>query len=137
MTELTLHRPQPTYDLRITTVRHDAELLAVLTGRLNAHTSDLLMGCCRSWADDGMRSIVVDLSALTDLDGWGVAALVRSRRVLRAHAGTLRVTGAPEGARQLLARTGLSTGTPASPGSPARPIRRPAGVASAWPAAAR
>lgn len=109
MSELTLHRSEPAHDLRISTVRHDSELLAVLAGRLDAHTGDLLIGCCRSWADDGMRSVVVDVSALTDFDGWGVAALVRSRRVLRAHAGSLRVTGAPEPTSQVLARTGLSS----------------------------
>ena len=77
-------------DLALATVRHETELLVCVRGRLDAHTKDLLVGCARSWAADGVRTLVVDLSELSLVDGFGVAALLRCRRVMRARAGTLR-----------------------------------------------
>jgi anti-anti-sigma factor len=110
MSEVTAHRPETTYGLQISTVQQEGELLVGLAGRLDARTADLLLGCCRSWAVAGLPAVVVDVGALTALDGWGVAALVRSRRVLRAHGASMRVSGAPEEARRLLSRTGLYDG---------------------------
>lgn len=75
------------YDLALTTVRHDDELLVHIVGRLDAHTDGLLVGCCRSWVYDGVRGVVLDLSDLGRMDGHGFAALLRCRRVVRAHAG--------------------------------------------------
>jgi anti-anti-sigma factor len=94
-------------DLALVSVRHDTELLVCVEGRLDAHTKDLLVGCCRSWAADGVRSLVIDLSELSEVDGFGVAALLRCRRVMRARAGSLRVVNVPGETAQTFARTGM------------------------------
>ncbi|MGZ4609537.1 MAG: STAS domain-containing protein [Actinomycetes bacterium] len=95
------------YDLAVTAVRHVDELLDCVSGRLDAQTDDLLVGCCRSWADDGVRAAVLDLAGLTGMDGHGLASLVRCRRVLRAHGGRLRVVNAPADLAATMARTGM------------------------------
>ena len=94
-------------DLALVTVRHETELLVCVRGRLDAQTKDLLVGCCRSWAADGVRTLVVDLSELSVVDGFGVAALLRCRRVMRARAGSLRVVNVPGEAAHTLTRTGM------------------------------
>ena len=94
-------------DLSLATVRHETELLVCVQGRLDAHTKDLLVGCARSWAADGVRTLVVDLSELSLIDGFGVAALLRCRRVMRARAGSLRVVNVPGESAQTFARTGM------------------------------
>ena len=96
--------------LALATVRHETELLVCVRGRLDAHTKDLLVGCCRSWAADGVRSLVIDLSELTLVDGFGVAALLRCRRVMRARAGSLRVVNVPGESAPTLVRTGMYAG---------------------------
>lgn len=98
---------EPTVDLALTTVRHDGELLVHVRGRLSQATADLLVGCCRSWAADGVRHVVLDLADLATVDGFGVAALLRCRRVLRARAGSIRVVNAPPEAAATLSRTGM------------------------------
>ena len=95
-------------DLALVSVRHETELLVCVQGRLDADTKDLLVGCCRSWAADGVRTLVVDLSELSDIDGFGVAALLRCRRVMRARAGSLRVVNVPGESAQTFVRTGMS-----------------------------
>ena len=97
-------------DLALVSVRHESELLVAVRGRLDAHTKDLLVGCCRSWAADGVGTLVVDLSELSLVDGYGVAALLRCRRVMRARAGTLRVVNVPGEAAQTFSRTGMYDG---------------------------
>ena len=97
-------------DLALVTVRHDAELLVCVRGRLDARTKDLLVGCCRSWAADGVRSLVVDLSELSGIDGFGVAALLRCRRIMRARAGSLRVVNVPGESLPTFRRTGMYDG---------------------------
>jgi anti-anti-sigma factor len=82
-------------DLALVSVRRETELLVCVQGRLDARTEDLLVGCCRSWAADGVRRLVVDLAELSDVDAFGVAALLRCRRVMRARAGSLRVVNVP------------------------------------------
>ena len=94
-------------DLALVTVRHETELLVCVQGRLDAHTKDLLVGCARSWAADGVRTLVVDLSELSMVDGFGVAALLRCRRVMRARAGTLRVVNVPGESAPTFVRTGM------------------------------
>ena len=97
-------------DLALASVRHETELLVCVRGRLDAHTKDLLVGCCRSWAADGVRTLVVDLSELSLVDGYGVAALLRCRRVMRARAGTLRVVNVPGESAHTFTRTGMYDG---------------------------
>jgi anti-anti-sigma factor len=97
-------------DLALVTVRHDTELLVCVQGRLDARTKDLLVGCCRSWAADGVRTLVLDLSELSVVDGFGVAALLRCRRVMRARAGSLRVVNVPGESAPTLTRTGMYDG---------------------------
>jgi len=94
-------------DLALVTVRHETELLVCVQGRLDGHTKDLLVGCARSWAADGVRTLVVDLSELSLVDGFGVAALLRCRRVMRARAGTLRVVNVPGESAPTFVRTGM------------------------------
>jgi anti-anti-sigma factor len=94
-------------DLALVTVRHETDLLVCVHGRLDAHTKDLLVGCARSWAADGVRTLVVDLSELSLVDGFGVAALLRCRRVMHARAGTLRVVNVPGESAQTFVRTGM------------------------------
>jgi anti-anti-sigma factor len=94
-------------DLALVSVRHDTELMVCVQGSLDAHTKDLLVGCCRSWAADGVRSLVIDLSELSEVDGFGVAALLRCRRVMRARAGSLRVVNVPGETAATFVRTGM------------------------------
>ena len=97
-------------DLALVTVRHETDLLVCVQGRLDIHTKDLLVGCARSWAADGVRTLVVDLAELSAVDGFGVAALLRCRRVMRARAGTLRVVNVPGESAQTFVRTGMYDG---------------------------
>jgi anti-anti-sigma factor len=97
-------------DLALVTVRHETDLLVCVQGRLDIHTKDLLVGCARSWAADGVRTLVVDLAELSAVDGFGVAALLRCRRVMRARAGTLRVVNVPGESAQTFVRTGMYEG---------------------------
>jgi len=97
-------------DLALASVRHETELLVCVRRRLDANTKDLLVGCCRSWAADGVSTLVVDLSELSLVDGYGVAALLRCRRVMRARAGTLRVVNVPGESAHTFARTGMYQG---------------------------
>jgi anti-anti-sigma factor len=94
-------------DLALVTVRHETELLVCVRGRLDARTKDLLIGCCRSWASDGVRALVVDLSELTVIDGFGVAVMLRCRRVMRARGGSLRVVNVPVESAPTFIRTGM------------------------------
>jgi anti-sigma B factor antagonist len=96
-----------TYDLAISTLRRHDELLVRIVGQLDAHTDGLLVGCCRSWVYDGVRDVVVDLSGLKGMDGHGLASLLRCRRVLRAHAGTLRVVHPPTEVAATMTRAGM------------------------------
>ena len=96
--------------LSLATVRHETELLVCVEGRLDAHTKDLLVGCCRSWAADGVHSLVIDLSELSLVDGFGVAALLRCRRVMRARAGSLRVVNVPGESAPTFTRIGMYDG---------------------------
>jgi anti-anti-sigma factor len=98
---------ETTTDLALVSVRHDTELLVCVEGSLDGHTKDLLVGCCRSWAADGVRNLVIDLSDLSEVDGFGVAALLRCRRVMRARAGSLRVVNVPGETAQTFLRTGM------------------------------
>jgi anti-anti-sigma factor len=102
MSETLLHR-QPV------TVRHEAELLVCPTGPLDARAREIV-GWCRSWAADGVRAVVVDLSAVGQVDGFGVAALLRARMVMRVRGGTLRVVNPPAGAAATLTSTGMYAG---------------------------
>jgi anti-anti-sigma factor len=106
----TVTRTQTMTDLSLATVRHETELLVCVQGRLDTHTKDLLVGCARSWAADGVRTLVVDLAELSAIDGFGVAALLRCRRVMRARAGTLRVVNVPGESAQTFVRTGMYEG---------------------------
>jgi anti-anti-sigma factor len=111
MTDLVTRSALATHtDLELATVRHDSELLVCVRGRLDAHTKDLLVGCCRSWAADGVRALVVDLAELRSVDGFGVAALLRCRRVMRARAGSLRVVNVPGESVPTFRRTGMCDG---------------------------
>jgi anti-anti-sigma factor len=101
---------QTVTDLALVTVRHETDLLVCVQGRLDIHTKDLLVGCARSWAADGVRTLVVDLAELSAVDGFGVAALLRCRRVMRARAGTLRVVNVPGESAQTFVRTGMYDG---------------------------
>ena len=103
----TVSQTQTVTDLALVTVRHETELLVCVQGRLDNHTNDLLIGCARSWAADGVRTLVVDLAELSAIDGFGVAALLRCRRVMRARAGTLRVVNVPAESAQTFQRTGM------------------------------
>jgi anti-anti-sigma factor len=94
-------------DLALVTVRHETDLLVCVQGRLDIHTKDLLVGCARSWAADGVRTLVVDLAELSAVDGYGVAGLLRCRRVMRARAGSLRVVNVPGESARTFARTGM------------------------------
>ena len=96
--------------LALATVRHETELLVCVRGSLDAHTKDLLVGCCRSWAADGVRSLVIDLSELSLVDGFGVAALLRCRRVMRSRAGSLRVVNVPGESAPTFTRIGMYDG---------------------------
>jgi anti-anti-sigma factor len=106
----TVTQTQTMTDLALVTVRHETELLVCVRGRLDTHTKDLLVGCARSWAADGVRTLVVDLAELSGIDGFGVAALLRCRRVMRARAGTLRVVNVPGETSQTFVRTGMYQG---------------------------
>lgn len=97
-------------DLALTTLREDDSLLVWLRGDLDARTNDVLLGSCRSWADDGVREVVLDLADVTGVDGHGLATLLRSRRLMRSRAGTLRVVNAPVEAAETMARTGIFFG---------------------------
>jgi anti-anti-sigma factor len=103
----TVTSTQTRTDLALVTVRHETDLLVWVQGRLDIHTKDLLVGCARSWAADGVRTLVVDLAELSAIDGFGVAALLRCRRVMRARAGTLRVVNVPGESAQTFVRTGM------------------------------
>jgi anti-anti-sigma factor len=97
-------------DLSPETVRHDAELLVCLSGRLDVRTREHLVGWCRSWAGEGVRDVVIDLADVGAVDGFGVAALLRARKVMRARAGTLRVVNPPPGSPATLTSTGMYAG---------------------------
>lgn len=107
MTEMLLERLPTAYAVDMTCQRTGPHVLARLSGRLDHRASAGLVRRVRSWADDGVRAVVLDLSGLSTLDGYGLAALLRARRVLRARAGVLAVRHAPESAQPTLRRAGL------------------------------
>lgn len=87
--------------------RSGSHVVATVSGRLDQHTAGTVVRRVRSWADDGVRAVVLDLAGLDVLDGYGLAALLRCRRVLRARAGALVVQHAPAPAEATLRRSGL------------------------------
>lgn len=110
MTQLLVERPASAgrpYDVQVAVERTGPHLLARLAGRLDQRTATGVVRQVRSWADDGARAVVIDLAGVTALDGHGLAALLRCRRVVRARAGVLAVRHAPRDAEPTLRRSGL------------------------------
>jgi anti-sigma B factor antagonist len=78
-------------------VRAPGELDTASAGRLLADVAQLVSRC---------REVVVDLSAVTFVDGAGVDALLAARRAVEAAGGSFRLSSPRPSVRYVLALTG-------------------------------
>src|SRR3954464_11960530 len=64
-----------------------------LSGVLDAETVPLFTACLSGWVERGVSNVVLDLSAVEQLDAAGSAALSRAVHVIERNGGNARVVG--------------------------------------------
>lgn len=79
-----------------------------VTGELDAATAPRLRRCLSELAELGVEDVVLDLGAVSFLDGAGLGALVSAKKRLVALGGDVRVVGASPSVRRVLALTGFA-----------------------------
>ncbi len=77
------------------------------SGRLNMSAAAGLRAAVDETVRDGVSRIVVDLSDTSFVDSSGLGALVGGLKTARQAGGDLRIAGAPEQVRTVLALTNL------------------------------
>lgn len=77
------------------------------SGRLNMSAAPRLRSAVDETVRGGVSRIVVDLSAASFVDSSGLGALVGGLKSARQAGGDLRIAGAPEQVRTVLALTNL------------------------------
>jgi anti-sigma B factor antagonist len=103
------------FDLR--TDREGDNLLIGLFGELDASAREPLNRVFAEIEADGIRSVMVDLSAVTFIDSAGLLFLMSIWRRCQAYGISVVFEGASERAQALLATTGMSDLPPIFPGS--------------------
>lgn len=81
--------------------------LVALGGELDLSVVDQLDSAVQQAVGDGLRLVVLDLSALSFCDSSGLGGLLRAARVLREADGTLLVAGAHDAVQRLLQLTSM------------------------------
>lgn len=85
----------------------EAQTVLHLEGALRAPVDGGLRTAVGALLGRGARHILLDLSAVPDVDAAGVGELVRVHNTAAAAGGVLRIDHAPRHVRELLARLGL------------------------------
>lgn len=80
--------------------RRDGRTL--VTGEVDAHTVDQLVGWLVAVRAGGALEIELDLSGIRFVDSAGLQALVQQTHEFHRHGGRLRLAGMPESVRRLV-----------------------------------
>jgi anti-sigma B factor antagonist len=90
--------------LRITLSQHNARTVVAVAGEVDLSTAPQLEECLRDLAH---TDVTVDLSEVGFLDSSGIAALVRSSKVLRDRGHKLTTSGEIDTVRRVLEIVGV------------------------------
>ncbi|MDZ8275172.1 STAS domain-containing protein [Microbacterium aquimaris] len=93
--------------MNVTTITGDAYAVVRTEGRLTATSVPAVRAAISELIDSGHAFIVVDLSATPFVDSSGLGVLIGGLKSARQASGDLRIAGASEGVRSVLALTNL------------------------------
>lgn len=94
-------------DLLLSCSNDGAVTVVDASGDIDALSAPALQERLEMHLAAGQRHLVVDLSGVGFMDSTGLGILVGALRLARLHHGTLRIVGAGERVRRIMAITGL------------------------------
>jgi anti-sigma B factor antagonist len=95
-------------DLNLTTDRDGARAVVSVEGELDAHSAPTLDEEIARLNADGVSDVVLDLSATSFLDSFGLRALLSAQRSVADHGGRLSLRAPSKSVARLLDIAGLT-----------------------------
>lgn len=95
-------------DLNLSTARDGARAVVSVVGELDAHSAPTLDEEIARLDADGVTDVVLDLSATSFLDSFGLRALLSAQRSVAGHGGRLSLHAPSKSVARLLDIAGLT-----------------------------
>ena len=112
--------------MSIDATREGGSAVLRMGGRLDRESSEQLSHTLEDLLQDGVRSLVIDLSAVTYVSSAATRVLARWQEELAVLRGDVRLTPLPSGVREMLAMAGWDSRFDAAGGPGSGPDRSPA-----------
>ncbi len=94
-------------ELTLSNTAQGERTIVHIGGEIDVYTAPVLRRRLDEPIMAGCRDLVVDLSGVTFLDSTGLGVLVGRLKMMRSHAGQMRVVGATDRVHKVFAITGL------------------------------
>ncbi len=93
--------------MQLTSVRKGTQLRVKLCGEMDHHNAACLRGDLDNMLTDGVKELVLDMSAVTFMDSSGIGVILGRYRKMNERGGRLSICGASKYAQRILRMSGI------------------------------